>query len=319
MLDKGWFRSQNSMYESHITYSDEQLWNSIKIRIRLDQWNPEQSKSWQKIKKNHSKFRTEINPLLLELAHYELFDFYRLKRFEDEFGNLSDVLGGDDKKKKPSFPSYIINIWEEEKLIGSGIFDLGITSALGYLFYYDPNYMKYSLGKQLIYSMMEYCQSHKILYFYPGYYLPGMASMEYKLKLAPDFTEFLELRSYNWKPLGLFSSLEFHLETMHGKLLEKESEMAQKGYICKIIVDDLYPYYPFLMECISGWDAPFCMICYKPKSTPELIAIGYDVRISDYQYFKFEEDGTPNFWAKDEEIRAIYTVPMIPINSEEVI
>lgn len=314
-LSKGWFRSQDLLYESHITYSDEKYWNSIKIRICLNEWEPQQCNAWQKIKKKNKIFTTEIKKAALTSEHYRLFDQYRLERFEDEYGNLKEVLGGDLEREEPCFPSWMVNVWKEDQLIGSGIFDLGKNSALGYLFYYDTEHAKYSLGKHLIYSMMQFCKGIGILYFYPGYYLPGMKSMEYKLGLAPNQLEYLELRNYTWNKWSNFSEKSFYLEKMYEKLQEISIIREEEGYRCLIVYDEQYPYYPFFAKCNSGWDAPFCLMCYHPEKEVKLTAIGYDVRTDEYCNFKFNENGGPQFLETDDAIYALYTSPMIRMNT----
>lgn len=316
-LSEGWFRSQNALYESHITFTDDKYWNSIKIRLCLGQWRSEESNQWQKIKKRNKRFRTEVLPLKLTPSHYELFDLYRLQRFEDTEGNLSLVLGGEDTIPTPSFPSKVINIFDGDQLIGSGIFDLGNESALGYLFYYDPSFQKFSIGKHLIYSMMEYCQQNGIRYFYPGYYLPGMPSMEYKLGIASEILEYLEIRTYTWKKWESFSAREMHLEIMHEKLTEKETHLHLKGYSCRIVYDEYYPYYPFAIACNSGWDAPFCLMAYNTDLIEKrFLAIGFDVRKESYVYFQINEDTAPQLFENGDEIYAIYSKPMTPLNDE---
>ena len=316
-LAKGWFRSQDLLYESHITYSEEKYWNSIKIRICLNDWEPPHCNAWQKIKKRNKAFTTEITKAKLTTAHRRLFDQYRLNRFSDEFGNLSEVLGGDLEKEAPAFPSWMVNVWHEGKLVGSGIFDRGREAVLGYLFYYDTSYGKHSLGKHLIYAMMQFCKEAGLRYFYPGYYLPGMESMEYKLGLAPNQLEFLALKDYSWKKWEEFSDSQFYLETMRTRLDEISMQLEEEGYRCLIVFDEQYPYYPFFTKCNTGWDAPFCLMCYHPKKAIQLIAVGYDVRTEKYCYFKFEENGFPQFFDSGDSIFAIYTSPMIAIDSTE--
>ena len=79
------------------------------------------------------------------------------------------------------YNTHEINLFDGEKLIAVGYFDIGTRSAAGISSFYDPSYKKYSLGKYLIYLKMEYCQKMGFEYFYPGYFVPGYKAFDYKL------------------------------------------------------------------------------------------------------------------------------------------
>jgi arginine-tRNA-protein transferase len=96
------------------------------------------------------------------------------------------------------FNSKMIRIFDDGKLIGVGVFDVGKNSIAGIKNYFHPDYKKYSLGKLLVLLKAEFCLQNNIKWYYPGYIVPGYAKFDYKLFLNKDHTEIYSIENDAW-------------------------------------------------------------------------------------------------------------------------
>ena len=89
-------------------------------------------------------------------------------------------------------------MYDQDKMIATGFFDVGQESAAGICSIYDPAYRKYSLGKYMIYEKMFYSKSKGFDYFYPGYVVPGYTMFDYKLDIGSTALEYLNRGNGQW-------------------------------------------------------------------------------------------------------------------------
>jgi arginine-tRNA-protein transferase len=194
LLASGYFRTGNYLMRTRVLYFNDQILNTLHIRIQLQ--DHQFSKSLLKIiRKNNSQFTYSIQPFNITIEKELLYKEHR-KRFK---GNASASLSGFmyDNYNKNIFNTYEINIYENDKLIGFSFFDVGITSMASIIGIFHQEYTRYSLG---IYSMlleMEYAKSMGLKYYYPGYVAYEPSQFNYKLRLAYTF-EFYDWYSKRW-------------------------------------------------------------------------------------------------------------------------
>ena len=95
-----------------------------------------------------------------------------------------------------------MNLYDGERLIGAGVFDVGKKSAAGVVSFYDPDYKSHSIGRFLIYKKIEYCKQKRIDFFYPGYFVKGIKAFDYKLEIGKDCLEYFDMSRRLWKPIS---------------------------------------------------------------------------------------------------------------------
>ena len=100
------------------------------------------------------------------------------------------------------FNSWVMNLYDEDKLIGVGVFDIGKKSAAGVVSFYDPDYKSHSIGRYLIYKKIEYCKQRRLDFFYPGYFVKGIKAFDYKLEIGKDCLEYFDMSRRLWKPIS---------------------------------------------------------------------------------------------------------------------
>ena len=194
-LSKGWYRMQHAIFTTHALKRDEKPLTAIWLRNCLDQW--ETPSSYIKLQKRNKRFRLEIGPLLaLTENQSDLFKAYRRVTFGDREASLQDYLM--DADGNHPFNSYCISCYDGDELIGCGIFDLGHEAAAGIVSFYDRQYDAHSLGRYMIYAMIEYCKEQGFRYFYPGYVVPGDKAFDYKLQIGADTIEFYRFSTGEW-------------------------------------------------------------------------------------------------------------------------
>src|SRR6185437_4845680 len=197
-LAHGWYRMGQCIFTTDFLERDGEYFKTIWLRNKLKTYKP--ASSFYKLEHRSRNFRLEIIPFDYGDQYEILFQKYRLPLAEGRPANLHEFLFGDSPVI--IFNSLAINLFENDKLIGTGIFDIGKKSAAGISSFYDPNYKKYSIGRYLIYKKLEYCQQNGYDYFYPGYFVPGLKAFDYKLEIGKDSLEFFDMESNKWKPIG---------------------------------------------------------------------------------------------------------------------
>jgi len=199
-LAHGWFRMQQSIFTTHQIVFDDVLYPAIWLRVNLHTFEPD--KKYQALNKSNGKFKFEIKKACISQQHEALFQSYRTSIPFNTSHSLHWLLLGD--KTGNVYNTYMINVYEGIKLIGTGFFDLGKNSAAGICSIYHPDYKKYSLGKYMIYEKMLVCKEKGFKYFYPGYFVPGYGRFDYKLEIGNSAIEYFDIYKEMWVPMNNF-------------------------------------------------------------------------------------------------------------------
>lgn len=107
---------------------------------------------------------------------------------------------------KDVFQTKAISLYDNEKLIGIGFFDLAEYSGAQVLNFFDPDYHKQSIGKYLTLETMRYLQSINHKYYYVGFKYVGHSKMDYKLFVGEEGVEYLDKDTNQWKFYGDYKS-----------------------------------------------------------------------------------------------------------------
>lgn len=276
-LEGGWFRMGQTIFTTHFLSFDDRFYSAVWLRVALAEWTT--SKEFERISKQNAHFRTQIRPASLSEEQEILFSKYRAGIAFEVSASLKDLLMVHDHESV--YQTQEVNVYDGDRLIAAGFFDLGTISAAGISSFYNPDYKRYSLGKYLIYQKINYCKSIGLTYFYPGYFAPGYAAFDYKLAIATPALYYLQLRSQQWIPIGQFSLQENPLAVMEQKLCEVQSKWKVRE--SKLL------YYAFFnansVPHLTGmelFDFPVLLSAYDDGLLNQVII--YDVRD---QYFHF--------------------------------
>ena len=196
-LALGWFRMQQTIFTTDILHFYGQVYNAVWLRVNLNDFYPD--KKYRALRNKNSRFKTEITNAVITPAHENLYNSYTENILFETAPSLHGLLYGNSTADV--YNTFMINVYDENKLIGCGFFDLGEKSAAGISSIYDPAYKKYSLGKFMIYEKMLYCKDKNFQYFYPGYFVPGYPLFDYKLEIGSAALEYFDTNNKQWLPL----------------------------------------------------------------------------------------------------------------------
>jgi len=83
---------------------------------------------------------------------------------------------------------YEILYFDKEKLIGVDLIDILKNGISSIYFYYDTDYMKYSLGKFSLYNQIKFAKKTNKKWIHLGYYVKDCPSLSYKSHYKPYLT-----------------------------------------------------------------------------------------------------------------------------------
>jgi leucyl-tRNA---protein transferase len=275
-LEHGWFRQGRTIFTTNFLKHNGIFHSAIWLRIDLRAFSP--SKTQQKIQKLNAKFSVKFRPLVLREIHENLFTKYKTGITFDAASSLQDLLSYGSEHK--IYHTQEVCVYDGEKLIASGFFDVGEKTTMGITCFYDPDYQKYSLGKYLMFLKIDYARKQGMDYFYPGYFSPNYPLFDYKLDLAKPFTEYLELSSNTWKSIQEYATetvpievMSLKLNQLHGLLKTKNVESTIYDY--EFFDADLIP----LFNGLQTFDFPIFLQCFENygniKNNPIIV---YDVQ-----------------------------------------
>lgn len=193
-LASGYFRTGNYLLRTRVLYYDNQILNTLHIRIPLAKH--EFSKSMRKLlTKNNRIFTHTIKSLYITEEKEILFQMHR-KRFNSNTSpSLSAYLF--DHYSKNLFDTYEINIYRNQQLVGYSIFDKGSVSMASILGIFHPDFGTYSIGIYTMLLEIEYAQQQNYKYYYPGYVAYEPSKFNYKLRLS-DVYDYYDWFSKRW-------------------------------------------------------------------------------------------------------------------------
>lgn len=283
-LANGWFRMGQSIFTTNFLRFQDKFYSSIWLRIDLK--NFQTSPLQEKLKKLNAKFNVKIQIAKPNNEHETLFGKYRKSMTFEPAPSVHNLLYGYniERSSLPIFSTYEIKIYDENKLIAVGFFDIGEKSAAGISCFYDPAYKKYSLGKYLMFLKIDFCKKNGFSYFYPGYFAPGYQLFDYKLELSKPNLQYLDLMKDAWRDFEEFSSENVPFDMMHNKLRNLCEKLKGRE------VAHQFQYYDFfdadMIQNLNGmglFDFPVFIFCFDLAESEILIPlVVFDVRNNQY-------------------------------------
>ena len=201
-LNQGWFRTGQTIFTCTFLHLNNEIYRAFWLRVVLDEFKND--KAYNKLLKLNSKFDIRIQQATITREKEALYTIYKKGIAFDPADSLQTLLNHDTIIN--IYNTLEIELYDGNKLIGVGFFDLGNTSAAGINCFYNPEYKKYSIGKYLIYQKIQYCKNIGMQFFYLGYFGPGCKPFDYKLDIAKNALEYFDLPTQSWFNIKSWSS-----------------------------------------------------------------------------------------------------------------
>lgn len=278
-LEAGWFRMGQTIFTTNFLHFKDRFYSAIWLRIVLADFVT--SKTELKLARQTSIFRTEIKRAVIDEEKENLFATYRTSVSFEASASLQMLMFG--KSDRAIYDTYEVTVYDADKLIAVGFFDLGEMCAEGITCFYDPAYRKYSLGKYLIFQKINFCRRRNLRYFYPGYFVPGYSFFDYKLGIGKEALQYLQLQTGHWLPIAAFASEDVPIRVMRERL------DALSLVLKNIAIDNQVWWYEFFdvnlhpdLQGAKLFDFPIFLQCTGISSDAINPVIVYDVRDSHY-------------------------------------
>lgn len=277
-LERGYFRLGSRLFTTSFLSFEESIFDAFWLRVDLAQF--EFSRSQKDILKRASRFTMKIEPFLYSYEAEDLFQAYRESLSFQPAKTLEHILGEDPGL----FQTMAVRFYEGKKCIACGLFDLGDTATEGIVSFYDPAYKKFSLGKVLMLSKIQYLKDRGQRWFYPGYVAPGYPRFDYKLEVGKDFSSYYDARLGQWKSMQEMELKEQPLAKMLSALVQVEGLLHTMGYVdfqlkkyrfYDITLDAAYAEYGLITY-------PFFIHCF-PNSPMEEVIVVYNTHEEKFQ------------------------------------
>ena len=179
LTKKGFRRSENIFYKPNCKKCNACLSTRIKVKKFI------YSSSFKRIlNKNQNLKKKILNPKSNQ-NHYKLFQKYlKSKHSNGEMKKMSYLDYRTMIEVTPT-KTKILELYNDNQLIGAILFDLYKNSLSAIYSYYDPEYKKKSLGTFLILNLIKLAKKQNKDYLYLGYYIEKCKKMSYKSKFEP--------------------------------------------------------------------------------------------------------------------------------------
>jgi arginyl-tRNA--protein-N-Asp/Glu arginylyltransferase len=280
-MERGWFRMGQTIFTTNWLNFRDTFYSAIWLRVSLNDFVADSTQ--RKLLQKNSRFHTEIRPAVITIEKELLYIRYKQAVPFEASASLQTLLYGNSDHN--IFDTFEIDIYDNNKLIAAGFFDLGLESAMGISSIYDPDYKKYSLGKHLIYSKMMFCKERNMKYFYPGYFVPGYRAFDYKLDIGNPFIEYLQMQTNSWLPFSSFKNDMVPIKQMVTRLNELKTWLVRSAIPADVLYYDYF--YANQTPELSGselLDYPVFLV--TEKSLSEWAIVVFDVRYDKYQLLK---------------------------------
>jgi arginyl-tRNA--protein-N-Asp/Glu arginylyltransferase len=211
-LAKGWYRIGQRLFAVDYIFVEQKWVRVIWLRYCLDGFSFGK-KQKENLRKNEV-FSFDIKPLKLTQEHEALFSLYRKNIKFDGPESASDFLFNhplEEKKPETIFPSWMIEVRHDQKLIATGVFDRGKETLSGILNFFHPDYSKFSLGKYLMLKKIELAIQLGHKFYYPGYVAAYFPKFDYKYWPGENWAEVYDPLSDAWMALKPRLVEELHL------------------------------------------------------------------------------------------------------------
>ena len=195
-LEHGWYRMQQTIFTTDIILKNDTVIPVFWIRLLMKRYT--HSKSSKKILKTCSKFSVTVKEGNITNEAESLYSLYKAAVEFDVSDTVRDYLIGTGEEN--IYNTKCVEVREGSTLIAAGYFDEGDKSMAGILNIFHPDYKRYSLGKFLMLSKINYALANNKLFYYPGYVSTAISKFDYKLFPGAEHTEVYIRSTDSWMP-----------------------------------------------------------------------------------------------------------------------
>lgn len=264
-LSYGWFRAGRGLFKKVFLQFNNHFYNAFWLRYDLSAFTL--TSRLLKIKQKNQSFKVVVQPITITDEKVQLYEAYKASVPFEPSDSLENLLYGSERYVEPIFDTYEVLIYDYNRLIGFGFFDIGEQAAAGINAVYDPDYKKYSLGKFIILQKLLYCKSKKIKWFYPGYVAPGYPAFDYKLFYDMHSISFFDFVSNTWKSYEACSESVNPIQTIQSRLQLVIDQLPLIGLQGEIIDNPFYDLGMYLPnEQYELIDVPQFIALSKPEA-----------------------------------------------------
>lgn len=282
-LLRGWFRMGQNMFTTNFLNFKGQFYSALWLRLDLQKYSADNTE--QKLKKLNARFRVHVGKASITADKEDLFLKYRASITFEASASIHQLLYG--KVAYNIFDTYEVTIYDDEKLIACGFFDMGLQSSAGITSFYDPAYKKHSLGKYLIYQKINFCKEMSQDFFYPGYFVPGYSFFDYKLSIGKKVLQYLDYSSERWFPIDHFTPLLTPIRIMQEKLNSLQIMLAQARMQAELLRYEFFEanLLPELKD-VELFDYPLFLYHAATGTDPQVTVIVYDIKEEIYRLIR---------------------------------
>jgi len=196
-LALGWYRMHQYIFTvSHI--EQDGLYRVHWLRYVLDEIK--NHVSHRRIRNRNKDLRFTIEDFTaIRADHVDLHGRYRASIDFDGALSIQECLFGASDPVNNIFNTKCISVFDRDKLVAGGYFDVGENSATSILHFSDPLYKSNSLGKYLILLTLDYLKCNGYTFYYPGYVVEGLPKMNYKLFLGKEDAQYFDPEMVMWR------------------------------------------------------------------------------------------------------------------------
>lgn len=278
-LQRGWFRMGQTIFTTNFAHVKDKILSTIWLRIKLHEYSGD--RSYSDLLKRYAKFTVSVKPAAIDEEKETLFTRYRESLSFSVSESLQHLLFG--KEATSVYNTYEVTVRDNGKLFACGFFDLGGNSAQGIVSFYDPAYKKFSPGKFVIYSKVQYCKELGLEFFYPGYFVPGNPYFDYKLNIGRKALQFLQLATGEWRDMDRFTESDVPVDTMRHKLGHMQLMLQQNGVESHLLKYEFFDAGLIPDMRNSGLlDFPLFLLIGPLTDEPAGVTVVYDCRDDAY-------------------------------------
>lgn len=228
-LAAGWRCVGQAIYTSHFMRfppgSNGRIYSTVPSRLPLQGYafSKRLRKLWRRTQR---AFRLEAGqPFAFDAAAEAVHERY-IGAFPDR--PLADLEAYRERRSGPfTFDTREVRVYEGDRLVAFSVFKLGQRSLYSSQGIYDPAYGKHSLGFFTMLAEVDYAQSQRCDYFYPGYVVPGYPDFDYKKRLGE--LEYFSLSQNRWQPISEMGESQVPINQMRSALSSLQQQLRQKG------------------------------------------------------------------------------------------
>lgn len=197
LLALGWYRMHQTIFTSSHVGLDE-IYRVHWLRYSINEIKDRTSH--HRIRNRNKNFRFIIEDFgVLREDHVNLHKRYRSSIDFDGAWSIEECLFGEEGTGRNIYNTKCISVFDQDKLIAGGYFDVGDKSAASILHFFDPLYKSNSLGKYLILLTIDYLKLNRYDFYYPGYVVEGLSKMNYKLFLGKELAQYFDPEMVAWQ------------------------------------------------------------------------------------------------------------------------